>query len=290
MKKSIANNISHYLPSTSMKQGLLFVVVLMNLCPIVSENTLFGQTREGQQLVVAELLSDAVNTEKPFTVGIRFVIQPDWYLYWRNPGDAGLPIEVKWELPAGWKAEELRLPIPSKFVHDDITAFGYKNDVVLLATITPGSSKGPVKASVDWLVCRESCLRGETSVSLDVSNQPSDHRSNAAAVLARFRSRLPGTQKESGVLFQETRLSNNDRQWTINVQFNGAKAGEVRDFYPDIIEGIFPDFKSIVVDQGRLAMTFTLQDEGLRALSLRGLLVTTNSAYEIEIPIQLSSK
>ncbi len=290
MKKSIVNSEDNSLRSTSLRPEVLLAAALVTLCPPVLGSAAFGQTREGRQLVTAELLTDAANTEKPFTVGIRFAIQPDWYLYWKNPGDAGLPIEVKWELPDGWNAGEVRLPVPSKFVHDDITAFGYKDEVVLLATITPGSSKGPIKANLDWLVCQESCLRGGTSVSLDVSNQSSEGRSKANVLLTCFGARLPGTQKESGVLFQETSVSRNGQQWTVNVKLRGAGAAAVKDFYPDIIEGILPDFKSIVVDRDKLIMTFTLQDESVRALSLRGILVTKDSAYEFEIPIQLSSK
>ena len=27
---------------------------------------------------------------------------PGWHGYWLNPGDAGLPMDVKWQLPAGF--------------------------------------------------------------------------------------------------------------------------------------------------------------------------------------------
>ena len=28
--------------------------------------------------------------------------RPGWHGYWRNPGDAGLPMEVDWDLPPGF--------------------------------------------------------------------------------------------------------------------------------------------------------------------------------------------
>lgn len=252
----------------------------------------FGQEREGRRLVTAELISDALSTERSFTVGIRFTLEPEWYLYWKNPGDAGLPIEVHWELPAGWTAEELQLPIPSKFVHDDVTAFGYKKEVILLATInpTPEPAKGPVKARLDWLVCRESCLRGGTSVSLEVSRQPPESRAKASSFLKESRSRLPGTQKESGVLFQEARLVSDGEQWTFAVRFENGVADEVEDFYPELTDGIFVDFQSISVRDKELRFTFARQAETIQPRAFRGLLVTKEFAYEVEIPTSFSSK
>ncbi len=256
------------------------------------EGIALGQAREGRQLVTAELMSDAANTEGPFTVGIRFTLEPDWYLYWKNPGDAGLPIDVQWELPAGWAAGDVQLPIPSKFVHDDVTAFGYKKEVILLATITPtpGSTRSLVKARLDWLVCRESCLRGGRSVSLDISQQSPESRAKASSLLKESRSRLPGTQKESGVLFQEARLVRDGEQWTIAVRFENGMSDEVEDYYPELTDGIFVDFKSIAVRGKELKFTFTRQDETIQSRVFRGLLVTKEFAYEVEIPAQFSSK
>ena len=37
---------------------------------------------------------------------------PGWHGYWQNPGDAGLPMDVKWQLPKGFAAGPLRYPVP----------------------------------------------------------------------------------------------------------------------------------------------------------------------------------
>ena len=269
----------------------LITIVVSGFCLFDPAGSVFGQTREGQQLVAAELITDATNTQQPFSVGIRFAIQPEWYLYWKNPGDAGLPIEVRWDLPEGWRAGEVQFPVPSKFVHDEITAYGYKKEIVVLATIFPDrASKGPLKAQLDWLVCRESCLRGGTSVSLDVETESPQNRRQAMKLLEFFRSRLPGTQKESGLFFQEAQLSRNGEEWVLRIPIVGGNADKVKDFYPEILEGVVVDFKRITIHQKELRIAFTRQDNTIRTLRLRGLLVTADSAFEIEIPIHLSSQ
>jgi len=105
-----------------------------------------------------------------------------------------------------------------------------------------------------------------------------------------FRSRLPGTQKESGLFFQEAQLSRNGEEWVLRIPIVGGNADKVKDFYPEILEGVVVDFKRITIHQKELRIAFTRQDNTIRTLRLRGLLVTADSAFEIEIPIHLSSQ
>src|SRR3954464_14280131 len=39
---------------------------------------------------------------------------PGWHGYWLNPGVAGLPMDVKWQLPKGFSAGPLRYPVPTR--------------------------------------------------------------------------------------------------------------------------------------------------------------------------------
>ena len=39
---------------------------------------------------------------------------PGWHTYWKYSGDAGFPLEMKWNLPPGWKVGEIQWPIPLK--------------------------------------------------------------------------------------------------------------------------------------------------------------------------------
>ena len=37
-----------------------------------------------------------------------------WHGYWQNPGDAGLPMDVQWQLPKGFGVGSLRYPVPTR--------------------------------------------------------------------------------------------------------------------------------------------------------------------------------
>ena len=35
---------------------------------------------------------------------LHLTITPGWHIYWKNPGDSGLPTEIDWSLPPGFSA------------------------------------------------------------------------------------------------------------------------------------------------------------------------------------------
>ena len=56
---------------------------------------------------------------------VRLAIEPKWHVYWRNPGDSGVPVELKWTLPAGISAGEIRWPRPEGFRTPYEITYGY---------------------------------------------------------------------------------------------------------------------------------------------------------------------
>jgi thiol:disulfide interchange protein len=132
-----------------------------------------AQKYEGRELVQANLVADvsAVVPGKPFTVGLLLHMVPNWHTYWKFPGDAGIPTEIKWKLPEGWKAGEIRWPIPLKLTEPgDIQIYGYHDEVLLLQEITPPASLGglavQLEAEASWLVCEKICIPGSAPLKL----------------------------------------------------------------------------------------------------------------------------
>ncbi|HTE95614.1 MAG TPA: protein-disulfide reductase DsbD domain-containing protein, partial [Bradyrhizobium sp.] len=77
-----------------------------------------GQTYQGRELVKAQLIADTdgIAPGKAFTVGLLLHMEPHWHTYWKFSGDAGLPSEIKWTLPPGWKAGEIQWPVPLRLM------------------------------------------------------------------------------------------------------------------------------------------------------------------------------
>src|SRR5437762_7516184 len=156
-----------------------------------------AQTYQGKQLVRAELLADtkAIVPGKPITVGLLLRMAPGWHTYWKFSGDAGLPTELNWKLPPGWKVGDIQWPIPLKTIDPgDIETYGYQDEVLLMQKITSplklDVSSVQLAAEANWLVCEKICIPGSAILRLDLPVASSSEPANAD-VFARYRRLVP---------------------------------------------------------------------------------------------------
>lgn len=156
-----------------------------------------AQTYQGKQLVRAELLADttAIVPGKSFTVGLLLRMAPGWHTYWKFSGDAGLPTELKWKLPPGWKIGDIQWPIPLKTIDPgDIETYGYENEVLLMQEIIPPSKLDGLSAKpsteANWLVCEKICIPGGATLQLDLPVASTSQPANTD-IFARYRHLLP---------------------------------------------------------------------------------------------------
>jgi thiol:disulfide interchange protein DsbD len=149
--------------------------------------------------VEAELVAEKAATQagKPVTVGLRLRMEPQWHTYWKNPGDSGLPTKIEWVLPEGWKAGPIQWPYPHPLPVGPLMNYGYEDEVVLLSELTPppGVANGnvPVKARVEWLVCKDICIpeKGELDATLTLASADAPANARVEAAIARARNNLP---------------------------------------------------------------------------------------------------
>jgi thiol:disulfide interchange protein DsbD len=136
-------------------------------------------------LVVDENLFPGTNDEN--LAGLYFKLEPGWHIYWKNPGDAGLPPQVSWTLPSGITAGPMQFPAPKRLPLGPLMDYGYEGEVYfpMRLSIAKNLKPGPVslRAKVDWLVCRERCIPGRAELEVrrrvasegDVSEENSDY-------------------------------------------------------------------------------------------------------------------
>src|ERR1700719_393042 len=156
-----------------------------------------SQTYQGKELVKASILADtsAIVPGKPFTAGLLLRMAPGWHTYWKFSGDAGLPSEIKWKLPPGWKVGEIQWPIPLK-TNDpgDIQTYGYQDEILLIQEITPPPKIdiSPIKLSAEanWLVCERICIPGGATLDLELPTSTTAVPKNTD-LFARYRRLLP---------------------------------------------------------------------------------------------------
>ena len=102
-------------------------------------------------------------------LGLRFVLEPGWHIYWVNPGDSGGPPTVKWSLPPGFTAGQFEWPTPERIGEPPIVNYGYHGEVTLpfeLSVPAAAETSGPavIGGDVRYLICRDVCVPGRTRV------------------------------------------------------------------------------------------------------------------------------
>ena len=124
--------------------------------------------------------------------------KPGWHGYWLNPGDAGLPMSVEWQLPPGVAAGPLRYPVPGKLTIAGLMNYVYERDYAVLVRLTiPAGASGaiPIRAAARWLACTDKiCVPEAGTIALDLpvgAGPPTERRgSTNGAAPCRGRSRL----------------------------------------------------------------------------------------------------
>lgn len=157
--------------------------------------------------VVAQLVSDqsTIAPGQPFTLGLKFSIDPTWHTYWINPGETGKPTELNLTLPEGFRTGPLQFPIPKRFVTDygfNIleAGFGYEETVIHPLTITPPADLKAgdlitITGSTAFLMCDPaSCVPGAATLSITLPVGAEPVRSSDAASISFYKKKLPTTK------------------------------------------------------------------------------------------------
>jgi thiol:disulfide interchange protein len=237
-----------------------------------------AQTYEGRELVQASLLADvsAVVPGKPFTVGVLLRMVPHWHTYWKFPGDAGLPTEMKWNLPAGWKVSEIQWPIPLRLTEPgDIQIYGYHDEVLLMQEVTPPASLTEsavqLAGEASWLVCEKICIPGSANLKLDLPVATQNAPANDET-FSRYRRSIPQPWPDPKVASANWKRNGAELQLTVeNAALSNYPATE---FYP------LPDEKVVVGHprtergaDGKITFRIPIETQDRNVAALNGIVV-----------------
>ena len=141
----------------------LFLFLLLILCPALSE------ARGIEPQLVAE---GSAPPGGEVELAIHMRPEAGWHGYWLNPGDAGLPMDVEWQLPNGFSAGSLRYPVPTRLKVAGLMNYVYERDYAVLVRLkVPADASGtvPIRAQAHWLACTDKiCVPEQGELSLDL--------------------------------------------------------------------------------------------------------------------------
>jgi thiol:disulfide interchange protein/DsbC/DsbD-like thiol-disulfide interchange protein len=264
----------------SASRGLALFLAMLVLCPTVARS----QKYRGRELVEARLLADvaSISPGHPFTAGLLLKMVPGWHTYWQFPGDAGIPTEIKWQLPVGWRAGPIQWPVPLKLNEPgDIQIYGYHDEVLLLVQLTPpakiDAAAMHLAADASWLVCEKICIPGGAGVQMDLPVGSPSPPANAD-LFAKYRQRLPRPLPESARDTLHWNRQPNELRLTI-ADKSLAQSSSV-DFFP------LPEAPTITghprrgqAPDGSIVFTIPVESAGPGVQSLAGVLVAGDLAF-----------
>jgi thiol:disulfide interchange protein len=182
----------------------VFTVFWMLLSGHVSTISAQENTPSQPTPVKAELVSEDLSVQpgQPFWVTIKLTMEEGWHLYWKNPGDAGLPPEIQWKLPEGYQVDAIQWPFPKLLVDSNGTTYGYDGELLLLARVVPPANESSqelkLSGQVHWIACKDSCVPGDSQFALTVpvaKTQPQADR-KYSALFTEARHQLPQANTE----------------------------------------------------------------------------------------------
>jgi len=122
----------------------------------------------GKALVRASLVVDVkrATPKKGFTAGVFFKMAPGWHIYWKNPGDAGMPTSLKWSA-GGVTFGEMTWPAPLVRRDEEakLTTYEYGSQTLISVPVTAKVRRGrpdiPLQVVVKVVACKKICIPGK---------------------------------------------------------------------------------------------------------------------------------
>ncbi len=162
-----------------------------------------------------------IKNENYFLAGIKVTLRPDWKIYWKNPGDAGLPPELSWKNINNINKIEFLFPKPKAFNFFGINTFGYDNEVIFPIKIHIQDFKKMVSGKFDFnaQICNKICIPIEHEVLTNFIPNRYLNESNSNKIIS-YLNRVPILLVDGKNPFKKISISNNQILIKIKNQMN----------------------------------------------------------------------
>lgn len=263
------------------------VIVLLGLMA----GTSYTQTYQGKELVTASIICGTSNFSRPFTIGIKLKLEPEWHTYWKNPGDSGIPLEVEAVGAEPYRLGPIQFPTPHKIQSESGVSYGYDDSVIVLATVFPPKNAAGLEPpafdlKLKWLVCKHICLPGETTLRFEPGKLNPEGLGFDKALIDRWTARLPqpgiGYNFEDGIVT----VSGTGDELLVKTNFPGSSPNTVTDFFPEDIPGFVLDYAKVKITDTGFEFPLVRSEPTGKLSALKGIIIVDGQGYDVTIPVR----
>ena len=183
---------SHLSAGIRILSGLTISLVIRTLPAAAAPASAWSDTSQSQVRLVAAV--DSVGPGSTLELGLQFRLEPGWKIYWRSPGDAGVPPVLRWTGSENLATAEVRWPAPHRFNLYGLDTFGYSDEVVLPIRLAPAAPGQPVrlKLALSYGICKDVCIPYAATLQLALP-AGAGAGSPFAALIRRYQDLVPRT-------------------------------------------------------------------------------------------------
>ena len=168
---------------------------------------------QGGAEMQARLISaiDSFDGRDAITAGLEVKLAKGWKIYWRSPGDAGLPPELDFSKTPSVMDHHIDFPAPKRFSILGFDSFGYADHVIypLRLSIAPQSQGITIAAQFDGLVCKDVCIPVRETLTLSLPKGQAA-ASEFARDIAQYMANVPRQSTAGGIAIKAVYLDGND--------------------------------------------------------------------------------
>ncbi|MEM8771942.1 MAG: thioredoxin family protein [Pseudomonadota bacterium] len=150
---------------------LISILLLLGAASVRAEPLAVVQTDYTQTAVFAEKTGFEPGQTTWFAV--RQNVRPGWHVFWKNPGDAGLPLALSWNLPETFKVGDIIHPAPEYIPVGPLASYAHEGAPVFLVPVAAPETARPgdtlnIDIGAFWQTCEEICVPEEATLSFSL--------------------------------------------------------------------------------------------------------------------------
>ena len=146
-------------------------LTMMLVLPTFSASASEASPWDGDRNSAVGLIAGVPHSEggsRVLRAGIEVKLSRGWKMYWRYPGDAGVPPRFDFSGSQNVSDITVSWPAPTRFSDAGTHLVVYKDHVVLPLRITPSDPQLPVilRVNLDYGICEKLCVLAEAKLEL----------------------------------------------------------------------------------------------------------------------------
>jgi suppressor for copper-sensitivity B len=276
------------------RNTLIWLILLFAMVGSAGANAAAGASEWARaKMADVRLVSAAATTGSADSVplGLQFKLAEGWKIYWRSPGEAGVPPDLEIKSSKNLRDTRWRWPVPERFSLFGLESYGYHDEVVFPITarlLEPGKPL-VIDAVVHALVCSEICVPLDAALSFTLPAGPGGPTA-FTQLISRFHARVPSPLNGAGLTVEGVGLVGTPTPHSISVAIASDDPMTAPDVFVEAAEGYAFGKPKIILAADRRNAVLTIptaipKNGGLQALPVTLTVVDGDRFIEIKTKV-----